>query len=345
MPCYATQPNVSYSEIDNNYIYIITVGGIVKSLFLMFLFITTNAMAASIEFKFDINSSGPSIYPCDAGLMHEPHDERVCYDRVTSDSCNPNNCIDEVDCNCVCTGAGSNNGQGEYRLDFLNASYADWTENGDTASNVKSKNVAAKDNKFGRVFTGKEEWEKQLTKLSFNLGSERYGAEFYLDICYRGPQIEYHMAGSINDTPNFFLKSQATVTDINTNNGLNYSSLADLQVKAVAICDQQGVGTYVYAHDNSNNYDDPLAHQIENSMANFGQYYKATNYSGFNTGSNLFLIKEYINKLNTKTPRFCKIRYSFKENKRNTGDLLSQIRKWKIQQAEVCTYTSINEDL
>ncbi len=316
-----------------------------KNFILMFLLVTTNAMAVSVEFKFDINSSGPSIYPCDAGLKHAAHQERVCYDRVTAESCNPARCTDEVQCNCVCT-ADSTSGAGEYRHDFLKASYAKWSENGETATNVSSKSVAAKQSSFARVFKNNLEWDQQLTKLSFNLGSERYGAEFYLDVCYRGPQIEYYMAGSLADTPNFLLRAQATVTDINTNNGMNYSSLADLQVRAVAVCDQQGKGSYVYAHDGSGNYDNTFAHEINNNMtvAN-GQFVKSVAFTGFNTGSNLFLIKNWINVRTTKTPRFCKVRYTFKENKRNSSDLLSQIRKWKIQQAEVCTYTSINEDI
>jgi hypothetical protein len=310
----------------------------------MLLLVTTNAMAVSVEFKFDINSSGPSIYPCDAGLKHAKHNARICYNRVTEESCNPSKCTDEVQCNCVCT-ADSDSDAGEYRHDFMKASYANWSENGEFAGTVSSKSVAASTSSFNRIFSEDLEWDKQLTKLSFNLGSERYGAEFYLDVCYRGPQIEYFMADSLADTPNFLLKAQATVTDINTNNGMNYSSLADLKVKAVAVCDQQGLGDYVYASDSSGNYDNVFAHEINNNMTiSGGQYVKSVSYTGFNTGSNLYLINHWINNGNTKTPRFCKVRYSFIENKRNASDLLSQIRKWKIQQAEVCTYTSINED-
>lgn len=316
-----------------------------RNLILVLLLATTNAFAVSVEFKFDINSSGPSIYPCDAGLKHAPHRERVCYDRVTQNSCNPNNCATEVECNCVCTGDAESDA-GEYRHDFLNASFANWTDNGEYATNIQSVSRAAKKNSFNRVFVRDQEWDKQLTKLSFNLGSERYGAEFYLDVCYRGPQIEYYMAGSLADTPNFLHKAQATVTDINTNNGLSYSTLADLQVSAKTVCDQQGRGSYVFAHDGSGNYDNPFAHQINNNMTvSGGQYVKSVGYRGFNTGSNLYLINDWINLRSTKTPRFCKTRYSFRENKRNSSDLLSQIRKWKIQQAEVCTYTSINEDI
>ena len=317
-----------------------------KSLLVSLLLIaSTNVLAVSLEFKFEVNSSGPSIYPCDAGLRHRPHQERVCYNRVTQESCNPSACTDEVQCNCVCT-ADSQSDAGEYRHDFMNVSYADWTENGEFATNIQSVSIPAKKDSFNRVFSDRNEWNKQLTKMTINLGSERYGAEYYVDVCYRGPQIEYFQAGSLSDTPNFLLKAQATVTDINTNNGMQYSDLADLKVKAKAVCDQQGMGSYIYAHDGSGNYDNPLAHQITNNMkAGDGQFVYKTGYNGFNTGSNLYLINEWINVNNNNTPRFCKVRYTFKENRRNKNDLLSQIRKWKIQQSEICTYTSINEDI
>lgn len=303
-----------------------------------------NAQAASLEFKLEINSSGPSIYACDAGLMHKPHAERVCYDRVTMNSCNPSRCTDEVQCNCVCTGE-SRSGAGEYRHDFMKVGYAAWTDNGERATNVQSKSVAAGKNSFNRAFTNKNEWNKQLTKLVYNLGSERYGAEFYLDVCYRGPQIDYFLADSLADTPNFDLKAQATVTDIVSSNGLKYSQLADLQVKAVVACDQQGKGAYVYAGDGAGNYDNALLHEISSNVTvPGGQFHKATGYSAFNTGANLFLVNQWINVNNTYTPRFCKIRYYFKEMRRDSSDLISQIRKWKKQQAQVCTYTSINED-
>jgi len=314
-------------------------------LFIALAMMSVFANAASLEFKFDINSSGPSIYPCDAGLQHKAHPQRVCYDRVSMDSCNPSLCTDEVQCNCVCT-ADSDSDAGEYRHDFMSVSYANWTDNGEQATNIQSKGVAAGKTSFNRMFSNKDEWNKQLTKLSFNLGSERYGAEFYLDVCYRGPQIDYYAAGSFSDTPNFQLKAQATVTDIISSNGLRYSQLADLEVKAISACDQQGMGSYVYAGDGAGNFDNALLHDItSNVTVPNGQFQYSTNFSAFNTGANLFLINKWINVNNSFSPRFCKIRYTFKEARRDSSDLVSQIRKWKHQKAQVCTYTSINEDL
>ncbi len=324
--------------------------------FLVSLFMLTWAVssyAVSLEFSFDVNSSGTSMYPCDAGIRHARHTERVCYDRVTQASCTPALCTNLEQCNCVCTGSATT-GDGEYRQDFLQAKHTAWTENGTYASSsVQSSTVSALDSGFARIFTNKNEWDKQLTALSFNLGSERYGADFYLDVCYRGPQIEYWQAyqGSTNSDlnyfPNFAIKLQATVTDLVTSNGLNYSTLADLKVKTEVACDVQGLGNYVYAHSGTAAtttpvYDNAQAHDLV-SMSS-GDKNFATGYAAFNAGSNLFLLNDWINLGNANTPRFCKIRYTFIENVRNnTANPLAQIRKWKNHKARICTYSDISE--
>lgn len=322
----------------------------------MALVLASAAHAVSIEFSFDINSSGPSIYPCNAGIRHDAYSSRVCYDRVTQQSCSPNDCTSQQDCNCVCT--GSTTGAGETRLDYLRASYATWTDNGEYAGTSTSKSLYAKEGSFNELFNvnAKEEWTSQLTKLEFDLGSERYGAEFYLDVCYRGPQIEYYYAqqnGGFSGTPsgyeypNFAAKAQATVTDIVAANGLRYSQLADLKVKADMVCDQQGKGTYIYAGSGNpatgTTYDQIL-NDIVGITVTGGQYTKSVPYRAFNNASSLYLIDEFINANNAFVPRFCKVRYTFIENRRNDSNLLAQLRKWKIQKAQVCTFTEVNED-
>ncbi len=321
---------------------------------LMFVF-SLSASAVSVEFKFDVNSSGPSIYPCNAGIKHDTHPQRVCYDRVTTQSCNPaNDCRGVVDCNCVCT--GSTTGEGEHRLDYLTVSSAAWTDNGEFAGPSTSVNKYATQGSFNMAFNEnqKAEWDQQITKMSVNLGSERYGAEFFLDICYRGPQIEYFYANqnggfspSGSATPNFSIKAQSTVNDLVTTNGLRYSQLSDLKVSVKAICDQQGKGTYVYAGSGSpigNTIYDQVFTDILGMNVTGGQYTKTVPYRAFNNASSAYLIDEFINSNNAFTPRFCKIRYTFVENRRNDSNLIAQIRKWKRHSAEVCTFTEINED-
>jgi len=320
------------------------------------------AFAVSVEFKIDINSSAPSIYPCNAGLMHGTHSgPQVCYDKVSGNSCDRNNCANDIDCNCVCTGADDSDA-GEYRHDFLSAAYSTWTDNGDLAPQATDKvNVAAGKNKYNQIFSDKSEWQTQLKKLAFNFGSERYGAEFFLDVCYRGPQIEYFLAkqqyGSYNDTPNFAAKAQATITDLN-DNGISYTQLSGIETRAELVCDTQGTGTYVYAGgSNMQNliYDNPLMHQIANTNVNTmgldiaqGYFTQSGNaYTAFNVSSNQYLIPNAWITIGQRSnaPRFCKFRYFFKETARDATNPLETLRKWKKQDAQICTYSTINEDV
>lgn len=315
----------------------------------------SSAFAVNLKFKINITSSGPSMYACDAGIKHAPHTQRICYDRKTGASCDVGSCpagSTAANCNCVCTG-GVNSGDGEHRLDFMKAGYTAWLDNGEvpSSSSIQSKIVYANPSAFNRVFTDRNEWNNQLTSLEYNLGSERYGTEMYLDVCYRGSQIEYYMNSQLgngsSDTPNHNLLAQATVTDIVTSNGLSYTSLADLKVRVDATCDVQGVGSYVYSHDGNGNYDNALAHSIQNNLGggdvNFLYPSNTSSYTNFNANTE-YLLNTWINLNNAKAPRFCKIRYTFIENKRNaTTNPLTQIRKWKVQQAQICTFTEINE--
>ena len=97
-----------------------------------------SAFAINLTFQFDVNSSGPSIYACNAGIKHGGGDANICYDRVTAQACsarcaagNMNACeVGQSPKNCVCTGEYDAVGnQGTYRMDFLQANTADWQDN------------------------------------------------------------------------------------------------------------------------------------------------------------------------------------------------------------------------
>lgn len=305
------------------------------------------ASAVSLQFKIDVVSSGPSIYACDAAIKHASHPQRVCFDRKTGNSCEPKNCSTPQNCSCVCTG-GADSGAGEYRHDYMKATYSDWVDNGQVTSAPTGKSVFA-DQNFSRLFANSDEWGKVLHSLEFDLGSERYGAEMYLDVCYRGPQIEYFRDAPFGTnagvtSPNFNIIAQATVTDIASTNGLKYSQLADLKVRVDATCDVQGEGVYKYADDNNGNYD-VVAHTINGVLGGDKSFsYPANGYTTFNANSEK-LLNDWININQAKTPRFCKVRYSFIENRRNDTNLLAQIRKWKLHKAQICTYTEIQESV
>lgn len=293
--------------------------------------VASNAFAVNLTFKFDVNSSGPSIYPCNAGIRHIQN-ARTCKSRIDGSSCtlgcangNTNECTGGTNPNsCVCT--GEDNGlQGTWRLDFLKASYADWTDNNANAGSQSSSNLTAiNSNSFNSLFTENAAYGKQLTSMTVNLGSEVYGADYYVDVCYRGPQIDYTNISDVN----FALKAKVTVT--NLRNGAsqpNYQNLADLKTKAEVKC-------YM---DNSFSYNN--ADSVPTTIG----------YNWFLNSSVLGLANQSAQELNLlpninsmgstssqKVPRFCVVRYHFSENSKTQ-------RLWKLQQAQACTYTEISE--
>jgi len=274
--------------------------------FVGLLLMTSNAHAIALTFKLDIFSSGADIYACNAGLKHKGYNSRVCYERDQPEtSCNPNLCEEGQACNCVCTGSITGEGDGEYRLDFLKASFSDWADHGEIGANSSTVVREAGINSFNKVFDNNEAFGKELKSLTFNLGSERYGAVYFLDVCFRATQIRYDYNGS---TINWAMERQVTITDL-ANNGYNYEELAGLQVKAAVQCNIKGGGDY--------------------SLADSG-------WQNFNGNDLINWSKKNI----SKDLKNCKVRYYFRESKRQG---LQSLRKWNLQEARVCTYTSFNE--
>lgn len=320
---------------------------------------TSAANAISLRFKFKTFSSGPSIYACNAGLISKQVNKKVCYFEGTQNTCTPNDCSDGKICNtrCVCTG---DNG-GDYLMNYGKLTAEDWKDNGDTsASGVQNITMKAGQSSYAVALSDTNSWNKRIKELSFHLGSELYGSSYFVDICYRGPQIEYNQDGI---TSNFSSLAQASATDFlatginpgdNSRDGLvipgtvdgkKYTELAGLTMQAFLVCDLQGKGSFTTAHANGN----------YNTTANEAIFALGAN--GLPTGGgDIFisssvvpatsaaanLINTYVTSGSTQAPRFCKVRYVFSET--NALSTLPNLRKWQRHGAEMCTYTKIEED-
>ena len=331
-----------------------------------------DSQAISLRFKFKVYSSGPSIYACNAGIRHNIQWNKVCYFEGTNNACTPNDCKDKTVCNtsCVCTGGDGGNSL----MDFMQGTIQPWTDHKAAGDNINTSSGASSfsvnapyqgnygnmNNNLATVF------DNRISQLSFELGSELYGSEYYLDVCYRGPQIEYFKDGS---AVNSLLTAQASdddflATGVNPGDnsrdglvipgqvdGMNYSDLAGLKVKAYYTCDLQGMGTYKYAHNGSS----PSTGTYNTSLNEANFAFDANGYpvSGADTygtsgsfvplaGNGVDLISAWVAQ-GTNSPRFCKIRYVFSET--NAATSAPNLRKWQRHGTEVCTYTSIEEGL
>lgn len=347
------------------------------------------ASAKELTFKFDIYSSGPMMYACNAGLRHVATAAQVCH-YANLPATPENTCTPGVtgSHNCECT---SVNG-GNYLMDFMRFKYSTWQGgmNGSHIANNTNWNATGWNTTVtsgvAQAWNGSDNYAQvlntataqvgtninplavRLDQVTFDLGSELYGSEFFLDICFRGSQIDYFYGDpNLNATTSNAAAAAITVTDVDalgtgdttvgpggvTGTSLAYLNLSGLKTKATLVCDQQAVGTYPFGH-NGTNYGNPAVGEYDSLFSDLtfssnGQIlagdltYQSANWisptaqtsmlfgSIGNTSQNF-----WINLNNSQHPRFCVIRYWFKET------TLAQ-RKWQRHDARVVTWTKVEE--
>lgn len=323
------------------------------------------ASAKELTFKFDIYSSGPMIYACNAGLRHVPPTlsggpSQVCH-WAGRPATSANNC-QAGQHNCVCTGVNG----GAYLMDFLRYKSFRWVDgdinNGgwNRANAEVGAKTASNDWTYAQTIPTTGRYRNplytQLEEVTFDLGSELYGAEFFVDICFRGSQIDYFWDDSaLNVSTSNSLLSRISVTDVDQlgthpndpirpgpggvdNTSTAYLNLSDLGAKAVTICDLQGVSPYRFAHNGGsaeNGQYDTLDTSLNFDNEASNEYYYSSSWQTV-TASSLNLIDGWINQSNYKHPRFCRVRYYFKE--RSFAE-----RRWQRHDARVITKTIIEE--
>jgi len=337
-------------------------------------FYIQESQAISERLKFKVFSSGPDIYACNAGLSGNQTNHRICYFEGTKTSCTPTDCSTSsgtCDTSCQCT---SQNG-GEWLMNFGRADYQDWKDHGDHSVSGLVRNKVFRfsgGTNYAQLLNDDEAWNKRISNLSFELGSELYSARYFVDICYRGSQIEYYLN---NASAAFNLIAQVYATDFlsegpnsgdnnrdgisipGTVDGQKYTELSSLRVQSYVTCDLQGVGSYKYAHNGTS-----AASGSYNTSINEAQFLMGSNWAplGASEGIGSFmmsspanvtasatnLINQYIGGgtswySSPNTPRFCKVRYIFTETNSETSE--PNLRKWQRHGAEMCTYTEINE--
>lgn len=322
-----------------------------------------SANAISLRYKFKVFSSGPSIYACNAGILAQTGNRRVCYFQGTNQTCTPDDCSTTAgNCNssCVCS---SLNG-GDYLMNYGVVTSQDWKDHGDTSVTGRVVDQKFQSTNLGNwaiALTEQDSWKKRITDLSFNLGSELYSARYFVDICYRGPQIEYN---EDNASANFRLVAQSFATDFLANgpnggennrdgleipgtvDGRKYTELSDLKVQAFVTCDLQGVGSFQKARNNSDRYNTTDneagfvlgSNGLPTGSTEAGSYWVSPEMNVSGAVANL--LDAWVAQ-GTKAPRFCKVRYVFSET--NFLATLPNLRKWQRHGAEMCTYTDITE--
>lgn len=324
------------------------------------------SQALEYRFKFKVTSSGPDMYACNAGMRTVPLNCDVCYkensdgtktpiERPGSCSSTATNCGSRI--KCISRGTGN----GESLMNYLTAGKRAWTDHSQAQAPRSNVSMTSQAGAFKQIVADSAAMDTKIEDLLFELGSEAYTAQYFVDICYRAPQHEYNQEGIL---ANYSLLANVGSTDFlsvgttkgdNNRDGLimlnqaelnRYTTVAGVKVSAYVVCDTQGKGVYQNAANNSGVYN------TSENEANFvigadglptgavnGEFFKSSQLKSL-TGDSMDLVST-----NTGNLRFCKIRYVFTETAglQCSGNKLGIFRDWTRKGAEMCTYTVVDE--
>ncbi|MFG1485666.1 hypothetical protein [Halobacteriovorax sp. RZ-2] len=349
-----------------------------------------STQAARVQFDFDVYSSGASIYPCNAGLKHKKHRGVFCYNPKTLRSCDPGSrgghggypflegliaeggnggyngggggqdCgPDGTNCDCVC--AGDLDGRNENTLDTVRGKITKWKDHGDRSNFRYSVEKTAGEYNYHTLIDQNDQFSKRLKELSFNLGSEMYGAKYFVDICFRATQIDYGQKpdyltestedrfdfivpdeirddyvvgmpesfGSI-DNPLYKFERKVTVTDLAGSNTSDHWDLGEDDTiwseESYQSAARLAVKSGIFCKDKDGDYV-----QVYGGSGNPSAQIDLSSNS----------VVEFFKRFAAADLKGCVVRYEFEENARYAHKTVDKFRRWKMQAANICTDTAI----
>lgn len=120
-------------------------------------------------------------YACNAGLKYNVNLDRQCV-RHDQGEIIANDCGDSTNCTC----SENPQSQSAYLLNSIKYSISDYDDDLTNLSFVNKVQVASNTNTFSEAATALgANILKSESALQFQLGSERYGAEYFVDLCIR----------------------------------------------------------------------------------------------------------------------------------------------------------------
>lgn len=172
------------------------------------------------SFTWDTWSSDDKMYVCNVGITHRDGTQG------------------HVDVN----SGGEDSGNTMTTHDYATVTYATLNNDMERGAEV-TKTIEASTGGYVQLFADAAAHGYVVTSLQVNLSSENYGAKYFVDVCYRGVQIDY-AAANINSS--YVLKhNQLTYTDHGNASevGRKYFSEAVLVVDSDTTCDTQLSGS------------------------------------------------------------------------------------------------------
>ncbi|MES2856606.1 MAG: hypothetical protein V4692_12120 [Bdellovibrionota bacterium] len=303
-----------------------------------------SAQAISLRFKSKVFSSGPVIYACNAGIGSEEPNIKVCYfdANPAKGKCTPLACDkakENCDTSCVCTGTNGGAWLPTYLTARAQTVDADGAPSGSVSSPIRKSSVTA--GVFSPLFTGTQAWNQKISDVGTYFPQELYTGKYFVDVCYRGSNIP-----DIGGT--FTISTQASaipfrVTDpsgfnsldnnrngldfdtINNAMGLNYVTKANLTVQTFVVCSTSLTTLPEFALNSQG---------VPTGGVN-STFYNATSAVPLTASAVQFAHGSIID------PKFCKVRYIFKETNYTKPNPLP--RDHKSEGAEICTFTDIED--
>lgn len=184
-------------------------------------------------------------WACNAGIKHEAPSQRACYKRSNPlERCIPTSCETGESCDCVCSGQSGGANNVDF-MSYIGKDFSDYEELYNveldnywvgSSHQTKSSNgyqVADLDEDNFIVATHIEEnFVMKDQELSFNLGSELFGTEYFVDLCWKN--INFESAGKFNLNPTYSYKNKAGF-------GNTYVESADIYTRTEVLCiDENG---------------------------------------------------------------------------------------------------------
>ena len=289
-----------------------------------------SAQAMEVTFNFNAYSSGADIYPCNAGQRLVPPN-LSCHLVNSTASCASGTS------GCVCNSFSV----ATETQDFITGTLTNWDLSGTPTSVRQQPSTGVGNGAEVALVSDGTDFAHRLTNLSFNFGSETYDEQYFVDICYRGPQIDYWQ----NDVGiNMTLSGAMTVTDLAgiTGSAANYVSLSGVVMYPQVVCDVQGLGANTTAAGvggyNSLSMDLNGSFGPADIFYNFGRSWSLG--TGITSVFQGLALSQTVPSPTGATvqfngvPRYCKIRYAFQELSQTT-------RSWQIHGATIQTFTQV----
>lgn len=296
------------------------------------LLLGSTAHAQTHYYSFTVQSSGAGIYACNAGVRAQLNDCDTCYQIKTNGEtetvARPEGCpATAATCgqDIICAHRGSNSGEG--LMNYFTVSSGVMDNNGVVGPMSKKPAVKGGTSYSTLVAENQAFITKMGNDLEFKLTTELYNAQYFVDICFRGPQINTAADGVMM---NYNILAAVGSTEINGAASASYANSAGLKSQAFVICDFNA--TTSTATSNTANFTTGANGLPTNGMWTSGPIDVSTS------------MYEWSNIPSVYNPKFCKVRYVFTETKGTScSNGKAAFRDMGLKSAAICLRTDFNE--